>query len=33
MNRRTTKRAAQHVNKNEFKMNRRAMKRATQFID
>jgi hypothetical protein len=33
MKRRTTKRATQLIHKDEFKMNRRAMKHAMQHID
>jgi hypothetical protein len=33
MKRRATTRATQLINKDEFKMNRRAAKRATQHID
>jgi hypothetical protein len=32
MDRRATKRKTQHMNKGEFKMNRREAKRATQYI-
>jgi hypothetical protein len=33
MDRRVMKRTTQHMNKGEFKLNRRAAKRATQYID